>query len=43
MSAGEAEPAFSVHYGDERFDDFYEFLTKSVPSMERNARVGKNA
>jgi hypothetical protein len=43
MSEREVEPIFSVPYGDVRFQGFYEFLMKNVPSMERNGRMGKDA
>jgi hypothetical protein len=39
----EVEPVCSVAYGDEHFRKIYEFLTKSVPSMERNGRIGEDA
>jgi len=38
----EVKPAFSLPYGDPRFPDFYKFLMKIVPSMERSWRLGRD-
>ena len=38
----EVKPMFSIPHGDPRFPDFYKFLMKIVPSMERSWRLGED-
>jgi hypothetical protein len=38
----EVEPTVSIPYDDPRFQDFYNFLMKIVPSMARSSRLGED-
>ena len=35
-------PVHSLRFGDEEFDDFYNFMIHTVPAMGRSARAGKD-
>jgi hypothetical protein len=38
----EVKPTVSIPYGDPRFQDFYNFMVKIVPSMARGSRLGED-
>jgi hypothetical protein len=38
----DADPLFSLAYGDENFQDFYDFLVRVVPEMQRKTDLGKD-
>jgi len=38
----EAKPLISLAYGDQGFQSFYDFLMKTVPSMERKSHLAQD-